>query len=137
MKKVNLAARLRQVNGAEVTPAENVEAPMAKPLHEQPVQQLSAPPAPVLPPAPAPEAVKTPEGFDQIFEMAMKVRTGKPGMADFWARMAQAEALNRLATSFERFNEFMGVFDNDDHPDQDSVRFSDVLTFVEEAKEKS
>jgi hypothetical protein len=109
---------------------------MAKPLHEQPkeVQQLSAPPTPLLPPA-TPEAVKTPEGFDAIFEMAMKVRTGKPGMADFWARMAQAEALNRLAISFERFNEFMGVFDNDDHPDQDSVRFSDVLTFVvEEAK---
>lgn len=135
MKPLNLNAKkpsLKQVNGPEVTPAENQGATEAPPLREQ-EKELRA-----LPQVVVPEGVKTPEDFDEMFAMALRVRTGKPGMADYWARMAQADALNRIAKSLDRLNEFMGVYDNDENPDEDSVRLFDVLEAVlEDAKKKS
>lgn len=108
-------------------------------------------PIPPMPPhigkpvGPPPGPVKPPEGFDELFAMALKLRSnGKPGMMDFWARMAQADALNRVAINLERMNEFFGVFDNDDHPDEDTPRLFDVLVAAigadadeEAAEEKS
>lgn len=120
---------LKQVNSPEVTPAENRSAKEAPSLNQQPNETRTLP-AP-LPPAVGdlrPGEVKTPEGFDELFAMALKVRTGKPGMADFWARMAQADAFHRVALALDRLNEFLGVYDNDDRPDEDSVRLLDVLT---------
>lgn len=75
-----------------------------------------------------PETIE-PKGFDEIFKMALKVRTGKPGMADFWARMAHADALDRVAKELGRFNEFLGVYDNDEaeEPDAEPTRLGDVL----------
>lgn len=133
--------KLKQVNGTAVTPSENLTAKEAPPQRErdQPGVMQALPgvekPLPPMPPhigqpvGPPPGPVKAPEGYDELFAMALKLRSnGKPGMMDFWASMAQADALNRIAINLERMNEFFGVFDNDDHPDEDSVRLSDVLT---------
>lgn len=63
--------------------------------------------------------------------MALKARTaqsqGKHQMGTFWATMAQADALNRIANSLDRLCEFFGVYDNDEEPDEDGMRFGDVL----------
>lgn len=122
MKPLNLNKKLslHQTNGPEVTPAEDQTAKEAAPLNQQPERALPA----------MPGELKAPDGFDEIFAMALKVRTGKPGMADFWARMAQADALHRAAVALDRFNEFLGVYDNDEDPDADSARLVDVLLEV-------
>lgn len=136
MKPLNLKKpTLQQVNGPEVTPAENQGAKESAPLNEHSKELRALPqvkPEPPPPPSLTPSTgeVKPPEGFDEIFEMALKVRTGKPGMSDFWARMAQADALNRAALALERLNEFLGVYDNDEDPDADSPRLGDILLEV-------
>lgn len=99
MKKVTL---LRPESVPPPEPIAEVEKPLPPP-----------PPQMNKPVGPPPDPVAAPEGFDQIFAMALKVRGGKPGMADFWARMAQAEALNRIAGSMDRLNEFLGVRDEE------------------------
>jgi len=138
MKPLNLTKKLslQQVNGPEVTPGENQGAKEAAPLNERSNELRALPQAKPELPLP-PSELKAPEGFDEMFAMALKVRTGKPGMADFWARMAQADALNRIAISFERFNEFLGTYDNDEEPDEDSVRLSDVLLEASSESKKS
>lgn len=115
MKKVTL---LRPEVQQEPQPQPEVE----RPLGPAPSQMNK----PVGPP---PDPVAAPEGFDAIFAMALKVRGGKPGMADFWARMAQAEALNRIAGSLNRLNEFFGVYDNDndEEPEVDATRLGGVI----------
>lgn len=121
MKKIKLGVEKGPV--AEAIEERGTEAVLGdKPLPPPPPQfnkPVGEPPPPV----------KAPEGFDEIFAMALQVRSGKPGFADFWARMAQADALNRLAINFERFNEFLGVFDNDDSedPDDEPTRASDLI----------
>jgi hypothetical protein len=99
MKKVTL---LRPESVAPPEPVAEVEKPLPPP-----------PPQMNKPVGDPPAAVEAPEGFDAIFAMALRVRGGKPGMADFWARMAQAEALNRIAGSMDRLNEFLGVRDEE------------------------
>jgi len=83
------------------------ETPGEAPLPPAPAQMN----APVGPPPPA---VKDPETFEEIFALALKARSGRLDFAQFWASLAQAQALNRAADRLDELMDYLGARDTED-----------------------
>ena len=83
------------------------ETPGEAPLPPAPAQ-MNAPVGPPPPPA------KDPETFEEIFALALKARSGRLDFAQFWASLAQAQALNRAADRLDELMDYLGARDTED-----------------------
>lgn len=81
-------------------------APPTPPPPPQVATSLPPPEIPVPPPPPTGNP-KVPENYEEYVEAALKARTGNQNFMTFWATMAQADAMNRIAESLSTIEDLM------------------------------
>lgn len=120
MKKVKLSTLV--VPGQ--TPPEAPSAPPAAPAEPPPLAVAEGPPRAALGPPPAP--AEAPSGYAGFVAAALKARANpKTSPAEFWAALAQADALDRIARALEGLAAFAGAYDA--HDEGYDARLADVV----------
>ncbi len=109
------------MQGANVPPPDQED---EKPLPPPPPQFNKPVGAP-------PDELKAPDDFEGYMHWAKEARRGRMDMAMLWAQLAQADAMDRVASELNRLNEFLGTYDNEDEQEKDpeapSARFSEKI----------